>query len=549
MRTISNLAKTVVLAIVILYGLWIAFKWSVMRVYVPDDKALLVLNKFGDSLPSEFVVVPKGETRFKGVQEEVRGPGRYFFNPIEYHTQLVDLVNIPAGDPQNWDWTPDGQLKNPAAAPMVGLVTLKQGKTAPAGVEVVGPGYRGIQAEVLTPGVYKVNPQVQDVTLVPATIVPPGSVGVVTRLIGDTLGFSIASASLGRAPATGPATQPGGEEGRLVVGTTHRGILRDVLQPGIYYLNPRMLRVTVVPVGYDQVTLDHRDSTAVHFYSQDGYEVEADFTVVWGRSPADAPEIVANIGDTHRIEQNVIAPAMKAACQNEGSKYTAVELIQGQTRSKFQDDLSQSLEAQVAPRHVSVLLALVRNISIKDKGGKDATGGLMATIQRANIEVERNLTNKQKTETAVKTAELAQADKLVDVARETVSAETEVLVANVVAEAAKKAAEIDAERDLQVAQINLQVAQLDAKRTQILGKAKADVERMKNDAEAKGSKLLVDALGSPQAYNQYIFAKNFAPTDMRLIFAGPGTFWTDLKSFQEIGAAKMAQPTGTNGAH
>jgi hypothetical protein len=65
---------------------------------------------------------------------------------------------------------------------------------------------------------------------------------------------------------------------------------------------------------------------------------------------------------------------------------------------------------------------------------------------------------------------------------------------------------------------------------------------MKNDAEAKGSKLLVDALGSPLAYNQYIFAKNFDPTELKLIFAGPGTFWTDLKSFQEVGAAKMVQP-------
>jgi hypothetical protein len=119
-----------------------------------------------------------------------------------------------------------------------------------------------------------------------------------------------------------------------------------------------------------------------------------------------------------------------------------------------------------------------------------------------------------------------------------------VKVANIVADAAKKAAETDAGRDLSVADINLQVALLEAQRVQILGKAKADVERMKNDAEAKGAKLLVDALGSPQAYNQYIFAKNFEPTELKLIFAGPGTFWTDLKSFQEVGAAKMVQPKG-----
>ena len=34
---------------------------------------------------------------------------------------------------------------------------------------------------------------------------------------------------------------------------------------------------------------------------------------------------------------------------------------------------------------------------------------------------------------------------------------------------------------------------------------------------------------------------NFQPTDLKLIFAGPGTFWTDLKSFQDVGASKVVQ--------
>jgi uncharacterized membrane protein YqiK len=127
------------------------------------------------------------------------------------------------------------------------------------------------------------------------------------------------------------------------------------------------------------------------------------------------------------------------------------------------------------------------------------------------------------------------------VARETVNSETGVKVANILADGAKKAAEIDAQRDLDVAKVNLQIAQLESKRTQILGKATADVARLKNEAEAKGAKLLVDAFGSAQAYNLYTFAQNFAPTDLKLIFAGPGTFWTDLKSFQDVGASKVVQ--------
>ena len=516
-----------------------------MRVYVGPDEALVVTNKFGQPLPPDRIVVPTDDNRFKGVQESVRGPGRYFLNPVEYEWQTTPLIEIPAGDPQSWQWNEDGTLKNPETAPKVGMVSRKQGKAPASGSEVVDPGEKGVQKEVLTPGTYKINPYLYEVTQQPAVVVPPGSVGVVTRLIGDIGQVSSATLTQIRANTSGPATQPGKETvtgpTRLVVGANQRGILKDVLQPGIYYLNPRMVKVSIVPVGYDQIALDHDSGTGIRFYSYDGYLVEADFTVVWGRAPGDAPHIVANIGSAQKVEQNVIEPAMKAACQNEGAKYTAKELIQGTTRSKFQDDLSASLEAQVKSRNVHVLLALIRNINIKDNTGKDRTNGLLETIQQANVQVEVNLTKQQLTETAAVEAQLQQTLKLVDVAKETVTSETGVKVANIMADGQKQAAEITAQQELEVAKIALQIAQLDAQRTQILGKADADVIQLKSDAEAKGAKMLVDALGSPQAYNQYIFAKNFEPTELRLIFAGQGTFWTDLKSFQDVGAGKIVQ--------
>jgi hypothetical protein len=538
MNRFKTLIRNAVITLVLCIAAWITFQWTAMRVYVPEDKALVVINKFGESLPGDLLLVPATDNHYKGVEEEVRGPGRYFLDPLEYNTELVDLVQIPAGNPDKWNWDAAGHLNDPEDAPMVGIVAMKQGKEPPAGQEVVPPGFKGIQADVLTPGNYKINPYLEEVTLVPAVVVPPGSVGVVTRLTGRA-DEDVTSAAIDTSAA--PSTQPVAPPSRIVTGANQRGILRDVLQPGIYYLNPRVAQVTIMPIGYDEISLDHNTDTSVHFYSQDGYEIEADFTVIWGRSAADVPEIVATIGDTDRIEQNLIAPAMKAACQNEGSKYTAVELIQGVTRSQFQDDLSQALSAQVTPRHVSILLALVRDINIKDTSGADQTDGLLATIQRANIEVERQLTNEQKTTTASTAAELQQALKLVDVARETVSAESNVKVADIMALGRKSAAETNADCDLQTSAIQLQVAQLDAQRVQILGKAKAGVEQMKNEAEAKGASLMVQALGSPQAYNQYIFAKNFQPTELHLIFAGQGTLWTDLKSFQEVGASKLIQ--------
>ncbi|MEA2734445.1 MAG: hypothetical protein QOE14_896 [Humisphaera sp.] len=551
MNRTTTIVKTLLALVLVVFVLYEGFKWTVLRVYVPPGKALMVTNKFGPALPPELIAVPPGESN-KGVQEELRSPGRYFINPVSYETKLVDLRIIPAGDPQRWRFDADGNITDQSAQPMVGLVAAMQGKTAPPGVEVVDPGYKGLQKEVLTPGTYKINPHLFTVTLVPAVVIPPSSVGVVTRLSGDRGATTSVTLTEIRNSTVGPSTQPGAATShapsRLIAGATQRGVLKDVLQPGIYYVNPRLVKVDVVPIGYDAITLDHTDTRAsktqtmsnpsVRFYSGDGYLVEADFTVVWGISPADAPEIVANIGAWDNVRANVIEPAMKAACQNVGAKYTSKELIQGTTRSKFQDELSDSLEKSVASRNVHVLLALIRNILIKDNTGKDQTGGLLATIQRANVEVERDLTNKQKTITAVTAAKLEEALKSVDVARETVASDTNIKVANIQAEGAKKAAEITAQRDLDVAKVNLEISLLDAQRTQILGKAEADVARLKNEAEAKGAKMLVDAFGSPQAYNLYTFAKGFEPKDLKLIFAGPGTFWTDLKTFEQVGGAQ-----------
>ena len=513
----------------------------------------MVTNKFGDALPPGRIVVPANDNHYKGVQEELRGPGRYFLNPVTHSWKTVNLTVIPAGDPTKWQFDPEGNVIDLATLPMVGIVTMNEGQTPPPGKEVVDEGYKGIQAKVLTPGTYKFNPQQMNVSLVPAVVVPPGSVGVVTRLIGDAGDAPVVSVPIEIANPPSASTKPAmvAAASRLASGPTQRGVLKDVLQPGIYYLNPRMAKVTILPVGYDAITLEHKNGqiakgrasvdSSIRFYSNDGYQIEADFTVVWGRTPANAPNIVANIGNRKNVEQNVIEPAMKAACQNEGGRYKAKELIQGTTRSKFQDALSQSLEAQVKDRDVHILLALVRNITVRDNGGKDQTNGLLSTIQQTNIEIENALTNQQKTTTASKKAVLQQETRLIDIAKENVSGETKVKAAGLQADGEKKAAEIDAQKELDVAEVSRQIAELDAKRTEILGKAAADVTKMKAEAEAKGAQMMIQAFGTPQNYNMYIFAKNFEPSDLRMIFAGPGTFWTDLKSFEQIGATKMIQ--------
>ena len=107
-----------------------------------------------------------------------------------------------------------------------------------------------------------------------------------TRLFGESVADSSATLSEIAASTTAPSTSPADTADgkkiptRLVTGENQRGVLRDVLQPGIYYLNPRLFKVDILPIGYDAITLEHplrpgQQNTSVRFLSSDGYQIEA----------------------------------------------------------------------------------------------------------------------------------------------------------------------------------------------------------------------------------------------------------------------------------
>src|SRR5882724_8198933 len=125
MSRIKSIVAKVVVALLAFYVLWLGFKWTAMRVLVAPDEALIITSKFRTALPAGYVVAPAG-TSYKGVQQDVLGPGRYFLDPVEYEWQVVKQVEIPAGDPDRWDWDANGNLKDPSVGPMVAVVSLKQ---------------------------------------------------------------------------------------------------------------------------------------------------------------------------------------------------------------------------------------------------------------------------------------------------------------------------------------------------------------------------------------------------------------------------------------
>lgn len=524
--------------------------WFTFRVYVPPDQCAVLIRKSGAALPEGQMVAASSDQR--GIQMDVLGPGRYFYNPITWNYEVRSLTKIPAGNPKSWEWvhTLDEAQRNELRAgmfhfkgefPQVGVVTRRVGKSADPGEVIVSraSGKAGILAEVLTPGEYKLNPYVYDVSLHPAVVIPAGFVGVVTNLFGDAGPAIVAAES---SAAVDSHVRPLAEPGQ-------RGTLRDVLQPGVYFINPKLQKVTLVEIGFNEYTqtkTNDKDNNQISFPSDTGYLIRVGVTVIWGIQPAHAAEVINEFGNTDGVLDKVIGPQLRSICRNIGSTYAARDFIQGEKRELFQHALTAELRRVCSSKNVEVLLALVREIEVHSPSGGGGEGqavteDLKRTIQQGQIAVESQITKEKQRAAATVRAQLEEEKKNVEIARETIQADTRVLVANLLADGEKAAAEIAAQANLEVAQIQRDVAGFSAQRVELLGRAHADVEKMKNEADAQGYEMLVGAFGSANAYNLYTFAENFKPDSINLIFAGDGTFWTNLSQFQDIGAAKLLQ--------
>jgi hypothetical protein len=508
---------------------WLTFEWTVNRFYVEQGQSLQLRYK-GPLLFGSAVEAPDGEFAEDGeigVLEHMPGPGRHFYCPIWWKRELVNDIVVLPGE--------------------VGVVTSKLGGALAEGEflvegEIGQTKHRGIMRKVYGPGRYRVNPYAYEFKIVKTQVeksalqekhsgwvtIPSGKVGVVTYL----------------------ADFP--ERNRRV------GIQQDVLQPGIYPVNPREMQVDVVEVGYRETSIETEKmmrgsviakdesgepipdtKTGVDFPSDDGFRINMDFTAIWGISPEQAPQVVRTFGNVHAVEQKIIMPQAESICRNNGSKMKAVELLVGETRQHFQEAVTKEFHDLLAQKNLTLLYGLVRHIYIPQE--------VRIPIQNGYIADQLTLTRQQEGETAKTEATLREAEKKVELEAAKVKVETAKLVASVEAEGQKKAKETAAETQKLIAAIDKQVAELEAKKTVLLGTAKATADKMEQEARAEKFTLAVKAFGSGSAYTKWQFAEAL-PLDiaLELFYAGEGTLWTDLKNIMPtLPIGPQAKTTGS----
>jgi regulator of protease activity HflC (stomatin/prohibitin superfamily) len=551
-RSASTAAKAALVFVsLFLAGYFGVWQWTICRIEVPPGSSLLVRYKgpwpFGASTQAPEGTLVKtaagGGPVQVGILEDMPGAGRHFYSPLEYEIKVVkDTVIFP------------GKL---------GVMVSKIGKPLPEGTYLVdGKGYRGILRKVLTPGRYRINTYAYEVKTVDvdacaiastrvkqkaddAALIPPGYVGVVTNKASD--------------PLTGQ----------------ERGIQNQILQPGIYFLNPEEKRIDVVSIGYSETSLtveaqnsDGSKTTAasekrsdaaramstdrlgmssaddptylpgkgIEFPSSDGFPIHLDYTAIWGILPEQAPNVVRQFGTLKDVEHKVILPQIESICRMHGSRRGAVDLLVGDTREQFQNESAAELERVLTSKNLSLLFGLTRHIYVPKL--------VREPIQKAKIADELTKTREQEQLTAKAQADLTESKAKVVFEEKRTQAETEKMVALAGAEGEKKAKEIEAMTEKLRAEIDAKSAEIEGQATRTLGEAKAKSTRLAQEAKAERVQLLVKAIGGADSYERYIFAEGLPP-DLRvgIFYAGPGTFWTDLKGFEQTMLGKLTSET------
>jgi len=93
------------------------------------------------------------------------------------------------------------------------------------------------------------------------------------------------------------------------------------------------------------------------------------------------------------------------------------------------------------------------------------------------------------------------------------------------------------------AAIEKETATLKAEAKKVLGEAENQGKQLVEEAKSDRFRLAVEAFGTPAAYNNWIFASGLPKDiDLKFLYAGEGTLWTDANSNFGIRASIPVEP-------
>ena len=436
----------------------------------------------------------------KGIRKTTLKPGTYQINTKYFSIELYDALNIEPGK--------------------VGVLTRKIGDPAPAG-QILVPregNYRGIIKEVLEPGIQYLHPYIYKWDIVDAVTIPAGQVGVLTRKVGElppagsilvdrsstfqgiirevlepgtyyinpyefqvelTNAVAIADGLVGVMIAKTGKPAPGAQ---LLVDEGFRGVRSQYLKPGLYYINPYEFDIVPVDTRKQKYEMTHftdqGDTTIadqIDFLSNDGFKISIDVTILYEIQPEDAPYVVATVGKN--------LDDIRTKIIRPGSRsFARLEGSMLKAVDFVKGDTRKNFQDKFA-QALQVEGAKAR-VTIANTFVRDYTipQELLQPIQLKEIaEKQREqIIEEQKREE--EKAKLARQEALVRQESQKINAETGKIVAETKAEEQKRVAIIKGEQFLEVAKLEREAAEQEKLKQIALG-----------EGEAKRRQLLIQA--------------------------------------------------------
>jgi regulator of protease activity HflC (stomatin/prohibitin superfamily) len=319
----------------------------------------------------------------KGPQLDILLPGTYRINVKLFRVDVRDATLIPAKQ--------------------VGLVTARDGDPLPLSEYVAmsvpghkdfqdGAGFlssggqRGPQLDFLRPGTYYVNPLMFDVVLDNVALIQRGEVAVIVS-------------NIGKDPSQLYVTKPGEpdkaadrlKEGveRYVVDSGYRGIQREVVGPGTYYLNklaytPHIIPTTNITIDWAAKQSDERVPRIFNplaIVSKDGFEMTVEVKVIIRVLPEQASHMVARIGTIENLIEHVIHPLIDSSFRNQASSSEAMKFMQD--RYEEQRKAEEHAREELLKYHVECVSVLICQIVLPERLMQTLTNKVVASQQRS----------------------------------------------------------------------------------------------------------------------------------------------------------------------
>ena len=467
------------------FGYW-SWMYSIQKVpvtVIPQGEIGLVVAADGTAIPPERILGKMVDSdNFQNARkfllnggEKGRQIGLLTAGVYRINTALFTIITRHTATQHGMD--PDSLLVYAIQPDKVGIVTTLDGAPIAEG-EIAGlylPGHdnfqnaqafmtaggqRGLQEQVLLSGSWNLNPWFVRVEQVPMTEIPIGYVGVVISYIGKAH-MDISGADF--------------KHGDLV-NMGHKGVWATPLYPGKHPLNTRVMKVELVPTT--NIVLNWADRTEGHGYdsrlssitvrSKDGFAFDLEVAQVIHVSALEASKVISRVGSMQNLVDHVLQPTVGNYFRNAAQNYTVLEFLTA--RSERQIQAAEHINKALRTYDVEAIDTLLGNINPPEQ--------LMHTLTDRKIAEEQKKTYEVQEMAQMQRQQLVRQTELADIQQQVVKSEQGVDIAGLMADAAIKKAEGDAES------IRLRAG------------GEADAIRAKGEAQAAAYKVGAEAMGA-----------------------------------------------------